>query len=126
MVNLPHLSPSSFSASCQLLHLLLAGVLVVASAGNYQESLLSYLPVACPAVAAVTSIDPASGAPSAYSNFLPADASDAAKARVIAAPGNGVLSTISIQRESSRYRWERTRCMIEDKMYDMNKWLSCC
>jgi hypothetical protein len=81
-----------------------AGVLVVSSAGNYQESLLNYLPAACPTVAAVTSIDPSTSAPSVYSNFLPADVSDAAKARVIAAPGNGVLSTISIQRESTRYR----------------------
>ncbi|WIA36370.1 hypothetical protein OEZ86_007687 [Tetradesmus obliquus] len=81
-----------------------AGILVVTSAGNYQESLLNYLPAACPTVAAVTSIDPAAGTPSAYSNWLPANASDAAQARVIAAPGNGVLSTMSIQREASRYR----------------------
>jgi hypothetical protein len=88
------LSPSTFPA----------GIVVVAAAANYQEYLLNYLPAACPTVAAVTAVDASSGAPSAYSNFLPADASDAQKARVIAAPGSGVLSTMSIQRESSRYR----------------------
>jgi hypothetical protein len=102
--------PASQYACCHLrlpppfICISLAGIVVVAAAGNYQESLLNYLPAACRTVAAVTAVDPSSGAPSAFTNFLPADASDAQKARVIAAPGSGVLSTISIQRESSRYR----------------------
>eukprot|EP00882_Tetradesmus_deserticola_P017907 GHRQ01019210.1.p1 GENE.GHRQ01019210.1~~GHRQ01019210.1.p1 ORF type:complete len:236 (+),score=67.73 GHRQ01019210.1:1-708(+) len=81
-----------------------AGVLVVAAAGNYQGSLLNYVPAACPAVAAVTSLDIDSRAPSMYSNFLPADASDVHKTRVMAAPGNSVLSTMSVQKDKSLYR----------------------
>jgi hypothetical protein len=82
----------------------LAGILVVTAAGNYRDSLLNYLPAACPSVATVTSVDPSSRGTSAFSNYLPSDAPAADKARVMAAPGSGVLSTMSIQREPSRYR----------------------
>ncbi|KAF6252180.1 peptidase S8/S53 domain-containing protein [Scenedesmus sp. NREL 46B-D3] len=80
-----------------------AGVLVITAAGNYQDSLLNYVPAACPAVAAVTAVDPSSRAASPFSNYLPAHAPAADKARVMAAPGSGVMSTMSIQREPSRY-----------------------
>jgi hypothetical protein len=82
----------------------LAGVLVVTAAGNYRDSLLNYVPAACPTVATVTAMDPSSRSTSAFSNYLPAYASAADKARVMAAPGSAVLSTMSIQRERSRYR----------------------
>lgn len=91
--------------ACLALHLcVLAGVLVITAAGNYQDSLLNYVPAACPAVAAVTAVDPSSRAASPFSNYLPAHAPAADKARVMAAPGSGVMSTMSIQREPSRYR----------------------
>jgi hypothetical protein len=83
---------------------LLAGLLVVTAAGNYRDSLLNYVPAACPAVAAITAVDTGSKSESAFSNYLPSDASDTDKARVLAAPGSAVLSTMSFQKEPSRYR----------------------
>lgn len=77
---------------------------MVTAAGNYRDSLLHYVPAACPTVAAVTSIDPSARSASGFSNFLPADAPAADKARVMAAPGSGVLSTMSLQRDPLRYR----------------------
>uniref|UniRef100_A0A383WF35 Peptidase S8/S53 domain-containing protein n=1 Tax=Tetradesmus obliquus TaxID=3088 RepID=A0A383WF35_TETOB len=81
-----------------------AGIVVIAAAGNYASDTRGYLPASCPTVIAVTSMDPASNTPSSFSNFMPADAAAADKNRVIAAPGNGILSTISYAREASGYR----------------------
>ncbi|WIA19223.1 hypothetical protein OEZ85_003863 [Tetradesmus obliquus] len=81
-----------------------AGIVVVAAAGNYGTDLRGYLPASCPTVVAVTSIDPASNSASSFSNYLPADAPAADKARLIAAPGNAILSTVSYFREASGYR----------------------
>lgn len=81
-----------------------AGVFVTVSAGNSAESLRNYLPAACPTVAVVTPMDPAYNTPSSFANYLPAGAGDAEKAHVIAAPGNGILSTISYIKDSSGYR----------------------
>lgn len=55
-----------------------------------------YLPAACPNVVAVTGMigtDPKNSQPSETTNYLPADATDAEKARVIAGPGMSVEST---------------------------------
>jgi subtilisin family serine protease len=81
-----------------------AGIVVVAAAGNYASDLRGYLPASCPTVVAVTSMDPGSNSVSSFSNFLSTDAPTADKARLIAAPGNAILSTISYQREPSGYR----------------------
>lgn len=58
-----------------------------------------YLPAACPTVIAVTSMDPAAGSASSFSNFLAEPASAAEKGSVMAAPGNAINSTISYARE---------------------------
>jgi subtilisin family serine protease len=81
-----------------------AGIVVVAAAGNYASDLRGYLPASCPTVVTVTSMDPGSNTVSSFSNFLPTDAAPADKARLIAAPGNAILSTISYFREPSGYR----------------------
>jgi subtilisin family serine protease len=81
-----------------------AGIVVVAAAGNYGTDLRGYLPASCPTVVTVTSMDPASNTASSYSNYLPTDAAPADKARLIAAPGNAILSTMSFAREASGYR----------------------
>ncbi|WIA36981.1 hypothetical protein OEZ86_008218 [Tetradesmus obliquus] len=69
-----------------------AGLVVVAAAGNYATDLR------------VTSMDPASASVSSFSNYLAEPATAADRARLIAAPGNGILSTISFAREASGYR----------------------
>jgi subtilisin family serine protease len=81
-----------------------AGIVVIAAAGNYASDTRGYLPASCPTVIAVTSMDPSSNTVSSFSNFMPEDAAPADKSRVIAAPGNGILSTISFAREPSGYR----------------------
>jgi subtilisin family serine protease len=81
-----------------------AGIVVIAAAGNYASDTRGYLPASCPTVVAVTSMDPASNTVSSFSNFMPTDAAAGDRSRVIAAPGNGILSTISYAREASGYR----------------------
>jgi subtilisin family serine protease len=81
-----------------------AGIVVVAAAGNYASDMRGYLPASCPTVVAVTSMDPGSNSVSSFSNFLPTAAEPADKARLIAAPGSAILSTISYAREPSGYR----------------------
>ncbi|WIA09993.1 hypothetical protein OEZ85_010205 [Tetradesmus obliquus] len=81
-----------------------AGIIVAAAAGNYGEDIRGYLPAACPTVIAVTSMDPAAGSASSFSNFLAEPASAAEKGSVMAAPGNAINSTISYAREDSGYR----------------------
>jgi subtilisin family serine protease len=49
-------------------------------------------------------MDPVSNSASSFSNYLPTDAPAADKARLIAAPGNAILSTVSYFREASGYR----------------------
>jgi hypothetical protein len=49
-------------------------------------------------------MDPAGNAPASFSNFLRADSSDADKARVVAAPGVAIKSTISYTRDAAGYR----------------------
>jgi serine protease len=63
-----------------------AGALVVVAAGNSNRNLATATPASCPSVAAVVSLDQ-NGARSAFSNF--------GSGAFIAAPGNGVLSTIN-------------------------------
>jgi hypothetical protein len=59
-------------------------------------SLRGYLPVSCPSVAAVTAVDETGAAAAGYSNFLAANTATAEdQARVIAAPGTKIRSTIS-------------------------------
>lgn len=81
-----------------------AGLVVVAAAGNYQANIAGYFPASCPTVVAVTSMDSGANGVSSFSNYLPVDAPGADKARVIAAPGSGILSTMSYNRDASGYR----------------------
>jgi hypothetical protein len=48
---------------------------------------------------AVTAMDPSSNSASAFSNFLGEPAAPADRARVLAAPGSAILSTISFARK---------------------------
>lgn len=81
-----------------------AGISVIAAAGNYGSDIHGFIPAACPTVAVVTAVDSAASVPASFSNFLPATASDADKARVIAAPGVNIMSTTSYARDASGYR----------------------
>lgn len=81
-----------------------AGVLVIAAAGNYGSDVQGFIPAACPTVAVVTAVDSAGSSPASFSNFLAATASDADKARVIAAPGVNIMSTTPYARDASGYK----------------------
>jgi hypothetical protein len=60
------------------------------------DALRGYLPAACPTVAAVTALDETGAAAAGFSNFLSLNgASPEDQARVIAAPGSKIRSTIS-------------------------------
>ncbi|KAF6257327.1 peptidase S8/S53 domain-containing protein [Scenedesmus sp. NREL 46B-D3] len=71
---------------------------------KYGQDVRGSLPAACPTVIAVTSVDPQSGTPSSFSNFLSEPATMAEKGGIMAAPGNAIKSTISYAREASGYR----------------------
>lgn len=76
-----------------------AGVLVTTAAGNYGSSIRGYLPAACSTVAAVTAVDNDGSEAASYSNFLStAEATPEEMARMIAAPGTDIMSTISFLR----------------------------
>lgn len=79
------------------------GIVITAAAGNYATNMRSYIPASCPTVLAVTSLDVEANTPSGFSNYLPADASAAEKATILAAPGSQVYSTISYNKFASGY-----------------------
>ncbi|KAF8070961.1 GCN2 [Scenedesmus sp. PABB004] len=81
-----------------------AGLVIVAAAGNYGSDMAGYLPASCPAAVAVTALDTAANTPAYFSNWLPSTAAPADQARVLAAPGTAVRSTISFARDPSGYR----------------------
>lgn len=72
-----------------------AGVVLVASAGNYASLIYGYMPASCPTVAAVTALDVRRNEPAAFSSFLPDTAPADDKTRLFSAPGTAVLSTMS-------------------------------
>lgn len=60
------------------------------------DALRGYLPAACPSVAAVTAVDETGSAAASFSNFLEVNgATPEDQARIIAAPGTKIRSTIS-------------------------------
>lgn len=77
-----------------------AGIIIVAAAGNYGAPMQGYLPASCPTVAAVTALDVQRNTPAAFSNYLTTSALANDKARVFAAPGSAVLSTMSLAQRS--------------------------
>ncbi|WIA19325.1 hypothetical protein OEZ85_003957 [Tetradesmus obliquus] len=82
-----------------------AGVFVAVAAGNYGDALRGYLPAACPSVAAVTAVDETGSAAASFSNFLEVNgATPEDQARIIAAPGTKIRSTISFAKDSTGYR----------------------
>ncbi|KAF8058906.1 Subtilisin BL [Scenedesmus sp. PABB004] len=81
-----------------------AGVAVTVAAGNYGSAIDGYLPAACADVAVVTALNADGSAPADFSNYMSADASPADRARVLAAPGTDVLSTVSFARDASGYK----------------------
>jgi hypothetical protein len=84
-----HLNPA-------LLLLLGGTALLLAQLPLAGDALRGYLPAACPSVAAVTAVDETGSAVAGFSNFLAANgATPEDQARVIAAPGTKIRSTIS-------------------------------
>ncbi|KAF8069590.1 BOR1 [Scenedesmus sp. PABB004] len=81
-----------------------AGLLIVAAAGNYGDSIYNVLPAACPAVAAVTGVDGRYNEAASFSNFLPSTAPEAERGRVIAAPAVAVVSTMPYSKDPTGYR----------------------
>lgn len=60
------------------------------------DALRGYLPAACPSVAAVTAVDETGSAAASFSNFLEVNgATPEDQARIVAAPGTKIRSTIS-------------------------------
>jgi subtilisin family serine protease len=81
------------------------GVTVVAATGNNKASMMNEAPGACAKALAVTSFTDRDGAPgggdaaSWFSNWLPASALTAARRRrIVAAPGDSIVSTYPIDR----------------------------
>lgn len=72
-----------------------AGVLVVVAAGNYAAEVEGYLPASCPTVAVVTALDADGLSAAGYTNYMPAKAPASELARLIAAPGTYITSTVS-------------------------------
>lgn len=81
-----------------------AGVMITVAAGNYGAATAGYLPASCPSVVAVTAMDPAKNTAASFSNFMRQDAGSSELARVIAAPGVSILSTVSYAKDASGYR----------------------
>ncbi|KAF8064600.1 apr [Scenedesmus sp. PABB004] len=84
-----------------------AGLLVVAAAGNDGADMHRLLPNACPGAAAVSHVNNVKPGRRAYaakgSNWLPASAPAAVRARIIAAPGSSITSTASLTLYASGY-----------------------
>jgi hypothetical protein len=82
-----------------------AGVIVVASSGNYGTALDGYFPAACDTVLAVTALDASGQAAASYSNWLPAaHLTEEDRRHVIAAPGTGINSTVPTSIDPSGYK----------------------
>jgi len=82
----------------KIINISLAGIVVVAAAGNVGgggASVAGFLPAACPTVLAVASTDNV-GEPSSFSNWLPVTATEDDKATLIAAPGESIYSTVPL------------------------------
>ncbi|KAI8476183.1 MAG: peptidase S8/S53 domain-containing protein [Monoraphidium minutum] len=75
------------------------GAVVLAAAGNNGRDLRGVMPANCPGVIAVTALDSRDAGPRGhpkpayFSNWLPANAPDADRARTVAAPGTAIQST---------------------------------
>ena len=80
-----------------------AGVLVVVAAGNYGAEVEGYMPAGCPTVAVATALDSDGIAAASFSNYMPVKAPPTELARVVAAPGTYILSTVSYAADPSGY-----------------------
>lgn len=80
-----------------------AGVVVVVAAGNYGTNVQGYLPASCPTVATVTALDADGLSAATFSNYMASDAPVDELARVLAAPGTYIRSTIPYAQDASGY-----------------------
>jgi subtilisin family serine protease len=80
-----------------------AGVVVIVAAGNSGSSVDGYLPTSCPTVAVVTALDADLTSVAAFSNYMSASAPASELARVVAAPGTNVASTVSYKVDPTGY-----------------------
>jgi subtilisin family serine protease len=80
-----------------------AGVVIVVAAGNYGTGIDGFLPQACPSVAVVTALGADSVSAAVFSNYVSVASPPADLARVLAAPGTDVVSTVSYSADPSGY-----------------------
>lgn len=82
-----------------------AGVIVVVAAGNLGSPVDGYLPTSCPTVAVVTALDADMTSVAAFSNYMSASTPADDLARVFAAPGTNVASTVSYRVDTGGYAY---------------------
>jgi hypothetical protein len=81
------------ASPCVSLLLFLAGISIIAAAGNDGRNINEYIPAVCPTVITVTALDQNGRKGADWSNY--ADAADAAaKAHTFAGPGTAIVSTV--------------------------------
>jgi subtilisin family serine protease len=83
-----------------------AGIVFTAAAGNYDSSLLDWVPAGLPMVATVTAVDTIGNFPALFSNFLnQSDPNSAQKmSTVLAAPGTSIRSSVPFTNAASAYK----------------------